>query len=121
MPRTISSATSPDGLRKQAKRWFRALDARDAEARTRFDRAYPGGPSRPVLRDVQHALAREYGHDSWIALMEAVARITKVDEASADRPLLAADAYDEVARDFLLAFNGRDQAALDRMNRHYGR
>jgi hypothetical protein len=39
MPRTISSATSPDSLRQQAKRWFRALGARDLEARTRFDRA----------------------------------------------------------------------------------
>ncbi len=121
MPRTISSATTPDGLRKQAKRWFRALGARDVEARTRFDRAYPGGPSRPVLRDVQHALAREYGHENWIALMEAVARISEIGEVSADRPLLAADAYDEVARDFVLAFNGRDQAALDRLNLHYGR
>jgi hypothetical protein len=121
MPRTISSATSPDGLRKQAKRWLRALGARDAEARIRFDRAYPGGPVEPVLRDVQHALAREYGHENWIALMAAVKGMTKIDGVSADRPLLYAEAYEEVARDFVLAFNGRDQAALGRLNLHYGR
>ena len=40
----------------------------DADARARFERAYPKVPATPVLRDVQHALAREYGHESWAAL-----------------------------------------------------
>ena len=41
---------------------MKALRSHDADARARFERAYPGGPREPVLRDVQHALAREYGH-----------------------------------------------------------
>ena len=36
-------------------------------------RAYPGAPEQATLRDVQHALARERGHESWIALTRAVA------------------------------------------------
>jgi ankyrin repeat protein len=62
-----------DNLRKNAKRWLKALRDGDAEARARLVRAYPGAPDQPTLRDVQHALARERGHDSWIALSRAVA------------------------------------------------
>jgi len=59
-----------DNLRKAAKRWLRALGDGDADARARFVGAYPGAPEPPTLRDVQHALARERGHESWIALLE---------------------------------------------------
>jgi uncharacterized protein len=65
--------TTTDNLRKQAKRWLRLLREGDPAARARLARAYPGAPSRPTLRDVQHALARERGHESWIALTQAVA------------------------------------------------
>src|SRR5215207_8091898 len=65
MPREITSATSLENLRKEAKRWLKALRAGDAGARARLDRAYPGAPRDPVLRDVQHALAREYGQENW--------------------------------------------------------
>ncbi len=54
-----------DNLRKEAKRWLKALRANDPDARLRFERAYPSGPATPVLRDVQHALAREHGFDNW--------------------------------------------------------
>jgi ankyrin repeat protein len=73
-----------DNLRKNAKRWLKALRDGDAEARARLVRAYPGAPERPTLRDVQHALARERGHDSWIALSRAVA-----DRAKPETPLIA--------------------------------
>ena len=36
-------------------------------------RAYPGAPEQATLRDVQHALARERGYESWIALKSVVA------------------------------------------------
>jgi ankyrin repeat protein len=61
-----------DHLRKAAKRWLRSLREGDAAARARLERAWPGAPAHPTLRDVQHALAREGGHPSWIALTRAV-------------------------------------------------
>ena len=60
-----------DNLRKAAKRWLKALRANDPDARARIDRACPGAPAEPGLRDVQHALARERGHESWKAMIEA--------------------------------------------------
>jgi hypothetical protein len=121
MPRTISSATSPDTLRHQAKRWLKALRAGDAEANARFRRAYPAGPPAPVLRDVQHALAREYGYDSWIALQQAVAALSAQRPEPDGRPLLAVEAYEALAQDYVQAFNAHDADALERLNRHYGR
>ena len=73
-----------DNLRKNAKRWLKALRDGDTQARARLERAYPGAQEQPTLRDVQHALARERGHDSWIALLRAVA-----DRAKPEIPLIA--------------------------------
>ena len=64
MPNTL------ENLKKQAKRWLKALRADDVRARERLLRAYPDAPSKPGLRDVQHALARERGVESWIALTQ---------------------------------------------------
>ena len=50
-----------DNSRKAAKRWLRALREGDRDAFERLRRAYPDAPATPVLRDVQHALARERG------------------------------------------------------------
>ena len=60
-----------DNLRRTARRWLKALRAGDSEARARLIRAYPAAAERATLRDVQHALARERGHESWIALKTA--------------------------------------------------
>jgi ankyrin repeat protein len=60
-----------DNLRKAAKRWLKALRAKDAGARARIERAYPGAPAEPALRDVQHALAREHGYGSWKNMIAA--------------------------------------------------
>jgi ankyrin repeat protein len=76
--------SSLDNLRKTAKRWLHALRAGDADARARFVRAHPEAPESPTLRDVQHALARERGHASWVALTSATA-----DRAAGDAPLAA--------------------------------
>ena len=62
-----------DNLRKEAKRWLKAVRAGDADALARLARAYPDAPAAPGLRDVQHALARERGHESWVALTSAAA------------------------------------------------
>src|SRR5262245_4907745 len=61
-----------DNLKKEAKRWLKALRGNDADARMRLLRVWPGAPAEPGLRDVQHALAREHQHESWTAFKEAI-------------------------------------------------
>lgn len=73
--RPLSPNTSLDSLRKEAKRWLKAIRAGDAAALGRLNAALDAERARPGLRDVQHALAREYGCSGWIALKEAVADI----------------------------------------------
>ncbi len=104
-------------LRKAAKRWLKELRAGVPEARARLERAYPNAPARPVLRDVQHALAREHGYDNWIAWK------TATDRPAADSgwPVLTVDEYAQLANDFVQAFDAQDQSALDRLNAHYRR
>ena len=70
MSRQLTSKSSLDTLKKEAKRWLKALRASDLEARTRFERAYPKGPTEPGLRDIQHALAREHGFADWTELKQ---------------------------------------------------
>jgi ankyrin repeat protein len=68
MPRRFTSTTNLDNLRKEAKRWLKALRENQTDARERLRRAYPNASEQPVLRDVQHALAREYGMTGWTEL-----------------------------------------------------
>src|SRR5262249_42698736 len=105
MSRAITPATSVDNLRKEARRWLRALRAGDPAARARLERVRPDAPLHTVLRDGQHALALEHGQESWIALTRAV---TPPD-------------YQRLAQDLASAFNERDEAALQRVNAHYRR
>ena len=63
-----------DNLRKDAKRWLRAVHAGDPSARQRLRLAWPDAPATPGLRDIQHALAREFGHDNWRALTAEAGR-----------------------------------------------
>jgi hypothetical protein len=74
MPRHITPRTTLDNVKKEAKRWLKALRANDGEARARFRLAYPGAPEPPALRDVQHALAVEYGLPGWTALKNLLAQ-----------------------------------------------
>jgi len=120
MPRQITSATSLDNLKKQAKRWLKQLHAGDPDARVRFERAYPTAPHNPVLRDVQHALAREYGHESWNTLKQAVEK-PSVENATPTWQVRTAEDYERLANDLVLAFDSHDQAALQRLNEHYHR
>lgn len=62
-----------DALRRQAKRWLRALRDGDEEARRRLARALPRHSHPPRLREVQQALARERGFASWAVLKEHLA------------------------------------------------
>jgi ankyrin repeat protein len=72
MSRKLTSATTLDHLKKEAKRWLKALRENDVAARDRFARAYPKAAGAPVLRDVQHALACEYGFADWKELKDAI-------------------------------------------------
>ncbi|MGJ5814149.1 hypothetical protein [Paludibaculum fermentans] len=118
MQRTITSTTSLEYLKRDAKRWLKALREDDAEARERFRQAYPNGPGVPVLRDVQHALAREFGQTSWKDLKQA---LEARDATTASPQALASQAaYAQAAEDFVQAYEG-DADALQRLNVHYER
>jgi hypothetical protein len=72
MSRALTPKTELETLRKDAKRWLKALRAGDPAARSRLSAAWPKAPTEPGLRDVQHALALEHGQESWIALKAAL-------------------------------------------------
>lgn len=72
MSRELTPASSLDGLKREAKRWLKAIREQDAEAIARLRTALPTAPPHPGLRQVQHALAREYGFAGWTALAQAV-------------------------------------------------
>jgi len=72
MSRELTTKTHIETLRKDAKRWLKALRAGDPAAVQRLKTAWPKAPAEPGLRDVQHALSLEYGQDSWVALKAAI-------------------------------------------------
>ena len=108
MSRTLTHRTNLDTLRKDAKRWLKALRAGDAEARARLLAAWLKAPAEPGLRDTQHALALDYGCESWAALKAAVGE-------------LAADGKNHKARvDQVLGHGwGGDLVAARRILRRY--
>ena len=63
-------------FRSDAKRWLERLREHDPDAILRLKRAYPDASNPPTLRDVQHALAREEGYESWIALKAGIAEVS---------------------------------------------
>jgi ankyrin repeat protein len=72
MPGHFTPADTLDRLKKEAKRWLKALRANTGDARERFAQALPNPPADPTLRDVQHAVARELGFPGWTALKRAL-------------------------------------------------
>jgi hypothetical protein len=118
MPRKISPATSLDHIRKEAKRWLHALRSGAEDARTRLERVSRAAGRMPSLRDVQHALAREYGFERWSALKTAIQKNASDRQRGA---LMTSDAYEQLANAYVVAFNERDAAALDRLNTAYRR
>lgn len=85
MPRALTPRTKLETIRKEAKRWLKRLRAGNAKARARLEVAWPGAPATPGLRDVQHALALEYGRESWIALKAALAELASARQSRPDR------------------------------------
>jgi uncharacterized protein len=75
-----------DNLRTEAKRWLREVRRQNPGSRKRLRLAYPNAPAEPGLRDVQHALARERGYESWVALKATLGRNTPRAEAATSTP-----------------------------------
>ncbi|MEO8373266.1 MAG: hypothetical protein ABI806_29035, partial [Candidatus Solibacter sp.] len=111
MSRKLTAATTLENLKYEAKRWLKALRENHPDARQRFERVYPNSTPQPVLRRVQHALAVEYGMESWLALVAAL-------ESQPRSP--KAQACVQAAQDFVAAYEG-DTQALERFNRYYDR
>jgi len=61
-----------DNFRREARRWLKAIRGGDVDAIRRLHRAHARAPELPALRDVQHAVAREHGYESWPALRTAL-------------------------------------------------
>lgn len=76
MSRQLSSRTTVSLLEQEARRWLSALRRHDPDAQQRLRTVWPQAPADLTLRDVQHALAREYGLPSWVALLDRVADLT---------------------------------------------
>ena len=90
MSRQLTTASTLENLKREAKRWLKALRANDDAARTRLLRANPTAPAQPGLRDVQHALAREHGFDGWTALAKSVQAVRTEVAVASDRAELVA-------------------------------
>jgi uncharacterized protein len=73
--RELTSRSNLETIRRQAKRWLKEIEAGEPAALARFRKLMPGHAGAPKLREVQHALARDYGLASWAALkLELAAR-----------------------------------------------
>ncbi len=92
MSRALTSATTLDHLKREARQWLKALRSGDADAWARFRHAHPAAPADAGLRHVQHAIAREFGLASW-------ARLKAVVPATASAPAAAPGASDAAADD----------------------
>jgi len=75
MPRKLTPRSTLENLRKEAKRWLKALRANDSDSHARLRRVLPTVGADPSLRDVQHALAMEYGTSGWTELTTRVEQI----------------------------------------------
>lgn len=105
MSRKLTPATSLDILRREAKRWLKAIRVGDAAARARLTAITPQAPSDPGLRDVQFALARDYGLPGWTDLKQAVADLAFARQSQASL-------VDIILR---AAWDGGDRAAAARI------
>src|SRR5205823_5211701 len=85
MSNKLTSQGALENMKREAKRWLKALRVNDAEARARLERASPQAPAQPTLRDVQHALAREHGLAGWTVLKSQLADDARTTKGHAER------------------------------------
>lgn len=125
--RRITPQTTLENLRREAKRWLKALRAGAPGAHARIESALPDASAEPGLRDVQLALAREHGLPGWAALKAAVAarpssdRLDGLTAGIAPQPVRSAAEYELLALDLVAAHNDGDRPALDRLGHYYNR
>src|SRR5438874_90268 len=112
MSRRLTSSTTLDNLKKEAKRWLKALRDGAADARARLVRAWPDAPSTPTLRDVQHALAREHGVAGWNELTAQLEALRGA--ASSSTQALTLARYEEMATNLLAAYRTGTPEAMER-------
>ena len=72
MSRTLTPESNLESLKKEAKAWLKAIRAGDSAAHARLMAALPDVSVEPGLRDIQHALAREFGLLGWAALKDVI-------------------------------------------------
>ena len=102
-----SRKRSLESLKKEAKRWFDELRRNIPDARTRYERLVPNGPTNPTLRDVQHAMALEHGFSGWTELKH---RLT----ADAEETAKALGQFEDMAEALLEAYRTGTPAAMER-------
>jgi ankyrin repeat protein len=115
MDSKLAPGSSLESLKREAKLWQKAILRGDTHACERFARVHGAGESSPGLRQVQHALAREYGFGNWARLKEHLSGFA-IDRRS----------HDQRVADFLrlacLSFDDDRPAhrarALQILNRH---
>jgi uncharacterized protein len=83
--RTLSAGATLESLKKEAKRWLKALRDGDAAARERLQRVLPNAGPELGLREVQHGLALEHGVAGWAALKELLADRALAKRSAAER------------------------------------
>jgi ankyrin repeat protein len=84
MSRQLTFDSTLETLKKEAKHWLKGIRAGDVRARQRF--AAAGAPTQsPGLRNVQFALAREYGFPGWAALRQALDDLALARRSHAER------------------------------------
>ncbi len=84
----MSRTLTPDPPRRSEERSQALAESAargDAQARQRLLAAAPAAPADPGLRDVQLALAREYGLPGWTALREALDDLALARRSQAER------------------------------------
>jgi len=108
MSRRDTPGGALENLKREAKRWLKALRANDAGARARLERVLADAPQAPTLRDVQHALAREHGFAGWSALKTQLAS----DARTSAGPSIAA--YERKAANLLDAYRTGTPEAMER-------
>jgi len=78
MPRDLPAHANLEHLRKQAKRLLRDIrQGKPAAVEQLRGLAPVAAPGRLKLADTQHAVAREYGFDSWPKMKEHVESLVR--------------------------------------------
>lgn len=85
MIRKLTAKSSLDSLRREAKRWLKAVRAGDPAALTRLKQMLPRVRAHVGLREIQQALAREFGAESWAALKLQLADASMARRTHAER------------------------------------